>query len=201
MSVIVAIKKDGVIYMGADSQASRGGTRMTLSNYNNYKISALCDVNNCIIGSVGGLRSNNIVKVADGLIPEAVDIKSAVDFRFVVKYFVPKLMEELEQYNALIRDKDDTLTMDAEFLLAYHDKLYSIDRVGCVIEIDDFYAIGSGDCEALGSLLSTRDIEDPIERIKRAIKASAVHDIYVDYPIVVSNTENVEFEIFYEQDL
>ena len=174
---------------------------MTLSNYNNYKISALCDVNNCIIGSVGGLRSNNIVKVADGLIPEAVDIKSAVDFRFVVKYFVPKLMEELEQYNALIRDKDDTLTMDAEFLLAYHDKLYSIDRVGCVIEIDDFYAIGSGDCEALGSLLSTRDIEDPIERIKRAIKASAVHDIYVDYPIVVSNTENVEFEIFYEQDL
>ncbi|MBE6534361.1 MAG: hypothetical protein E7678_05275 [Ruminococcaceae bacterium] len=201
MSVVVAIKKDGVIYMGADSQVSRGGTRMTLSNYNNYKIWSVCDVDNCLMGSVGALRSNNIIKVADGLIPEAVDIKSAVDFRFVVKHLVPKLMEELGEYNALSRDKDDTLNMEATFLFAYHDKLYSIDRYGCVIEIDDFCAIGSGDCEALGSLLSSTDAEDPVERIKKAIKASAAHDIYVDYPIVISNTKDTKFEVFYEKDL
>ena len=174
---------------------------MTLSNYNNYKIWSVCDVDNCLMGSVGALRSNNIIKVADGLIPEAVDIKSAVDFRFVVKHLVPKLMEELGEYNALSRDKDDTLNMEATFLFAYHDKLYSIDRYGCVIEIDDFCAIGSGDCEALGSLLSSTDAEDPVERIKKAIKASAAHDIYVDYPIVISNTKDTKFEVFYEKDL
>ena len=37
MSVVVAIKKDGIIYMGADSQVTKGGTRTTLSNPNNYK--------------------------------------------------------------------------------------------------------------------------------------------------------------------
>ena len=35
MSVVVAIKKDGIIYMGADSQVTRGGTRTSLSNPNN----------------------------------------------------------------------------------------------------------------------------------------------------------------------
>ena len=83
MSVVVAIKKDGVVYMGADSQVSRGGTRMTLSNPNNYKIWSLCDVDYCVMGSVGALRANNVIKVADNLIPESVDIKGTVDFRFV----------------------------------------------------------------------------------------------------------------------
>ena len=70
-----------------------------------------------------------------------------------------------------------------------------------VIEIDDFCAIGSGSCEALGSLLSSANIDDPVERIKMAIKASAAHDIYVDYPIVISNTKDTEYKVYYEKDL
>ena len=201
MSVVVAINKDGIIYMGADSQVSRGGTRTTLSNPNNYKIWAVSDVDNCLMGCVGTLRANNIIKVANELIPEIVDLKDAVDFRFVVRHLVPRMMDELDDYKVLLKDKDDAPDMDAAFLFAYHDRLYSIDRYGSVIEIDDFCAIGSGSCEALGSLLSSADIDDPVERIKMAIKASAAHDIYVDYPIVISNTENTEFKVFYEKDL
>ena len=201
MSVVVAIKKDGIIYMGADSQVSRGGTRTTLSNPNNYKIWAVRDVDNCLMGSVGTLRANNIIKVANDFIPEIVDIKNAVDFRFVVRHLVPRLMEELDDYNALLKDKDDIPNMDADFLFAYHDRLYSISRYGSVIEIDDFCAIGSGACEALGSLLSSVSVEDPVERIKMAIKASAAHDLYVDYPIVISNTNDTQFKVYYEKDL
>jgi ATP-dependent protease HslVU (ClpYQ) peptidase subunit len=201
MSVVVAIKKDGIIYMGADSQVSRGGTRTTLSNPNNYKIWALRDVDNCLMGAVGTLRANNIIKVADDLIPEIVDIKQAVSFRFVVKHLVPRMFDELDEYKVLTKDNDDTVHMDASFLLAYHDRLYSIDRYGSVIEVDDFCAIGSGANEALGSLLSTIDEKDPVERIKTAIKASAAHDLYVDYPIVISNTEDTEFKVYYEKDL
>ena len=107
MSVVVAIKKDGIIYMGADSQVSRGGTRTTLSNPNNYKIWAVSDVENCLMGSVGTLRANNIIKVANDLIPEIVDIKNAVNFRFVVRHFVPRLMDELNDYNVLLKDKEN----------------------------------------------------------------------------------------------
>lgn len=201
MSVVVAIKKDGVIYMGADSQVSRGGTRATLSNPNNYKVWAVDNVDNCLMGSVGTLRATNIIRVADDLIPEMVDIKEAVVFRFVVKHLVPRMMGELDEYHALTKDNEDLPNMSASFLLAYHDRLFSIDSYGCVIEVDDFCAIGSGASEALGSLLSTVDEEDPVERIKAAIKASAAHDIYVDYPIVVSNTANTKFQVFYDKDM
>ena len=201
MSVVVAIKKDGVIYMGADSQVTRGGTRATLSNPNNYKIWGMRGVDNCLMGSVGALRANNIIKVADDLIPEIVDIKDAVDFRFVVKHVVPRMMDELDNYGVLVKTRDDVPDMSASFLLAYRDRLYSIDGYGCVIEVDDFLAIGSGACEALGSLLSSADMEDPIERIKTAIKASAANDIYVDYPIVIANTRDTEFKVYYEKDL
>jgi ATP-dependent protease HslVU (ClpYQ) peptidase subunit len=198
---LVAIKKDGIVYMGADSQVSCGGTRSTLSNPNNYKIWAMQDVDNCLMGSVGALRANNVMKVADDLIPEIVDLKGAVSFRFVVRHLVPRMFDELDEYKLLAKDRDDAVHMDASFLLAYHDRLYSIDRYGCVIEVDDFCAIGSGSCEALGSLLSSKNVDDPVERIKMAIKASAAHDIYVDYPIVISDTEDTEFKVYYEKDL
>ena len=201
MSVIVAIKKDGVIYMGADSQATKGGTRSTLSNSNNYKIWAVDDVDGCLMGSAGAIRVNNVIKVANDLIPEVVDLKNAVNFRFVVRHLVPRIMDELNDYNILQKNRDDLPYMDASFLFAYHDKLYSIDAYGCVIEVDDFCAIGSGACEALGSLLSSTEEPSPVERIKKAIKASAANDIYVDYPIVVSNTRSTKFKVFYEKDL
>lgn len=201
MSVVVTIKKDGIIYMGADSQASCGGTRSTFSNPNNYKIWAMSDIDNCLMGSVGTLRANNIIKVASNLIPEIVDLKDNVDFRFVVRHFVPRLMDELDEYKVLCKGKDDVLDMAASFLLAYHDRLYSIEHYGSVIEIDDFCAIGSGSCESLGRLLSSANIDDPVERIKMAIKASVAHDICVDYPIVISNTKDTEYKVYYEKDL
>ena len=201
MSVVIAIKQNGIIYMGADSQVSCGGTRSTLSNSNNYKIWAVQDADNCLMGSVGTLRANNIIKVADGLIPEIVALKDAVNFKFVVKHFVPRLMEELDEYNVLCRQKDNVPNMESSFLLAYKDRLYNIDHFGSVIEVDDFCAIGSGSCEAIGSLLSSVGVDDPVERIKTAIKASAAHDIYVDYPIVISDTKSTEFKVYYEKDL
>ena len=200
MSVVVAIKKDGVVYMGADSQVTKGGTRATLSNPNNYKVWEVGDTEHCIMGSVGALRVANVVKVMNDLIPEIVDIKHAVDFRFVVRRLVPHIMEELDEQRLLLNDKDDTPHMGASFLFAYYDRLFSIASDGAVIEIDDFCAIGSGASEALGSLLSSVDEKDPVERIKTAIKASAAHDIYVDYPIVITDTEDTEFEVFYEKN-
>ena len=200
MSVVVAIKKDGVIYMGADSQVTKGGTRATLSNPNNYKIWEVNGTDHCLMGSVGTLRVANVIKVMSGLIPEIVDLKHGVDFRFVVKGLVPRIMDELDEYDLLTKDKDEAPRMGASFLLAYYDRLFSISSDGAVIEIDDFCAIGSGASEALGSLLSSVDEKNPVERIKTAIKASAAHDIYVDYPIIVTDTANTSFEVFYEKD-
>ena len=199
MSVVVAIKENGKVTIGADSQCTRGGTRRTLSNPNNYKVWKVLDAENCLIAHVGLVREANIIRVARDLVPEMAQLKDKVDFSFVVKRLIPAMFEELEEYRA-IKKGDTPPEFDSSFLFAYKDKLFYISGNATVIEIDDYVAIGSGECEAIGSLLSTEG-EKCEDRIKKAIKASAASDIYVDYPIVITDTEKTEFKVFYEKDL
>ena len=49
--------------------------------------------------------------------------------------------------------------------------------------------------------LTTGDEVNPINRIIKAIKASAAHDIYVDYPIVLTNTKDTEFIVIDENNI
>jgi hypothetical protein len=151
------------------------------------------------MGHVGLVREANVIRVARGLIPELAQLKDEIDFSFVVKHLVPALFAELEEYR-VIKGGSEPPRFDSSFIFAYKDKLFYISGNGTVIEVDDYCAIGSGECEAIGSLLSTEG-EPCEERIKKAIKASAANDIYVDYPIVMTDTENTEFKVYYEQDI
>lgn len=197
MSVVVAIKENGRVTIGADSQCTRGGTRRTLSNPNNYKVWRVLDTENCLMAHVGLVREANIIRVARNIVSELAQMKDEVDFAFVVKQLVPRLFEELEENRAI---KQSDQKFDSAFIFAYKDRLFYISNNATVIEIDDYVAIGSGECEAIGSLLSTEG-EQCEERIKKAIKASAASDIYVDYPIVTVDTERCDFRVYYEQDI
>lgn len=196
MSVVVAIKEEGKIYFGADSQVTRGGTRATLKNPNNYKVWKIKGVNNCLMGHVGNVRDANVIRIMDQLVTEYNVYKGHIDFEFVVAKIVPDILEELRKYR-YIKDDKYFESLDSRFIFAYKDQLYLINFDGTVIEIDDYVAIGSGESQALGSLLSTEG-ENPKERIITAIKASAATDIYVDYPIVLIDTKNTEFEVITE---
>lgn len=198
MSVVVAIKKDNKVYIGADSQVTRGGTRATLKNPNNYKIWKVKNVDNCLMAHVGVVRDANVVRLMDNLVTEYNVFKNHVDYEFVVKKVVPDIFSELKEYGYL---KDDKYVeqMDSKYLFVFRDQLYVINNDGCVLEVDDYIAIGSGEDQAIGSLLSTEG-EKPEVRIIKAIKSSAASDIYVDYPIILTDSEKTEFEIISESD-
>lgn len=198
MSVIVAIKKDGVVYMGCDSQITNGGTRTTLKNENNYKIWKVGDVEKCFMGSVGNLRDACAIRTMDDLVTNYNVFKKHISYHFVVNKIVPDIIKRLQDFSFL--KKDGVFEgMDSSYLFAFEDQLYMIHNDGSVIEIDDCVAIGSGKNEAIGSLLSTEN-EEPRTRIIRAIKSSASSDIYVDYPIILINTNSQEFEIITERN-
>ena len=198
MSVVVAIKQNGKVYIGADSQVTKGGTRVTLKNSNNYKIWKVANAEHCLMGHVGNLRDANLVRLMDSLVTDYNFYRNHVCFEFVVKKIVPDIVQELTDYG-LLKDGKTTDCLDSSFLFAYKDQLYSINSDRAVIEIDDYVAIGSGADQAIGSLLSTEG-EEPKARIVKAIKSSAASDIYVDYPIIIADTENTEFEIINEKD-
>ena len=198
MSVVVAIKENGNIFIGADSQSTKGSTRITLRNPNNYKIWKVINSNNTLMASVGSARDANIIRVVPGIVDDYDEFYNRVDYKFVVKYVAPNIVKELKKAGFL-RNDDYLEFMDSAYLFAYRDKLFLIDRDLCVLEIDDYVAIGSGSSEAIGSLLSTEG-EDPRTRIIKAIKASVANDIYVDYPIIITDTNTTEFEIITEDN-
>ena len=199
MSVVVAVKEGNKIYMGADSQVTKGGTRTTLKNPNNYKIWKVDGCEKCLMGHVGNLRDGNVVRLMSSVVDDYDEFYKRVDYRFVVKYLVPEIVKTLRNASFIKASSDYVDFIDSSFLFAYRDKLYSINSDLSVIEIDDYIAIGSGADQAIGSLLSTEG-QDPKERIVKAIKASAAADIYVDYPIILSDTGKTEFEIITEKD-
>ena len=192
MSVVVAIKENGKVYLGADSQTSRGESKRTTMCKNNFKIWQVRGSKNCMMGLVGNKRDANIVKLMSNLVTDYDEFKGDIDFEYVVKSVVPDIRRELRKYEFL--SEDDFKYFDSSFIFAYKDQLYYIGCDGAVIEIDDFIAIGSGNCEAMGSLSSTEGLA-PEERIIKAIKSSSDFTIHVDYPIVISNTGDCEFDI------
>lgn len=198
MSVVVAIREGNKIFLGADSQVTKGGSRTTLKNKNNYKIWKVDGVDNCMMGHVGNVRDANIVRLMGGLVDDYDEFRERVNYRFVVKYIVPEIIKELEQAHFLKLDNGYLEYLNSSFIFAYRDKLFYINTDATVMEIDDYVAIGSGSQEALGSLLTTEG-QNPKRRLVKAIKASAANDIYVDYPIIISDTDSCEFEIISER--
>lgn len=199
MSVVVAIKSEGKIVIGSDSQVTKGGTRTTLKNPNNYKIWKVDGSENCLMAHVGNVRDANVIRLMRDVIDDYDEYRDRVNYRFVVKYLVPEIIKTLKEAGYLKMSDGYLEYMDSSFLFAYKDQLFMINSDGCVIEIDDYVAIGSGAQEAIGSLLSTEG-QGARRRIVKAIKASAANDIYVDYPIILADTSNTEFEIVTEKN-
>ncbi len=198
MSVVVAIKDNDKVYIGADSQVTRGGTRTTLKNENNYKVWRVIGAPHCLMAHVGNLRDANVVRLMPDLVTDYNIFRDHIGFKFVVKKVVPDIIDELTAAGFL-KDGKNTEFLESSFLFAYKDQLYMINLDKSVIEIEDYVAIGSGADQAIGSLLSTEG-QNPKERIVKAIKSSAASDIYVDYPIILTNTEDGKFEIVTEKN-
>lgn len=201
MSVVVAIKSEGKVYFGADSQVTKGGTRTTLKNPNNYKIWKVDGCDHCLMAHVGNLRDANIIRLMRNVVDDYDEYANRVDYRFVVKYIVPKIIDELTNAHFLKMGDGHLDFLDSSFLFAYKDKLFSINSDGSVIEVDDYIAIGSGSQEAIGSLLSSEG-QNVKRRIVKSIKASAASDIYVDYPIILADTGDGDpaFEVITEKN-
>ena len=198
MSVVVAIKDKEKIYIGADSQVTRGGTRTTLKNPNNYKVWKVRGAEHCLMAHVGNMRDSNIIRLLDDLVNEYDMYKGYIGYEFVVKKVVPDIFSALKRCGYL-KDEHYIDMMDSSFIFAYQDQVYIINVDGCVLDVSDYAAIGSGSDQAIGSLLSTEG-EGPENRIIKAIKATAASDIYVDYPIILVDTETTEFKVINESD-
>jgi len=194
MSVIVAIKNGDHVIVGCDSQVTAGYCKKTLTNKNNYKIFKPVKDKDLIIGVCGSLRDRDILFCIDEYIEEIVKLKNEVNYKYIVTNIVPGIFEILSNNKRILDIKDKLKIMEIEFVFIYKNQIYKVANNGCVIEIDDYCAIGSGSDYAIG-YLNECDKTDIKEALIKSIKSSCKNDLHVNYPIIVMNSENDDIEI------
>lgn len=193
MSVVVAIKDKDRILVGCDSQVTLGYTKSILKSQ--LKIWKPEDDKEIVMGLVGAFRDTNILSTAKEWIEELPKLKNEINFKYIVRTVVPKVFKELNSYGRM-KIKDGIQSLDSNVMFAYKDKAYQIEGDGCVIEIDDILADGSGYRLCLGAWNSLKDKDIPIkEKLIQVIKAACESDLYVNYPIIIMNTKDDKVEI------
>ena len=190
MSVVIAIKENGVSYMAADTQISFGDSKRHLKSDSLQKVWAVTDTPHCIMGGVGLTRDLNLIRYCTSeLIPEASVLKNEINVGTIMLNTVPAIFESIRNYTQLITGCDKDIPINSEFVLAYKDKIFDIAPDGTVEQVEDYIAIGSGADAALGSLKHTTD--EPIyDRLIKALDAASESNLYVSEPYVCMDTEH-----------
>ncbi|MDY3725809.1 MAG: hypothetical protein SOZ75_03005 [Candidatus Enterosoma sp.] len=190
MSVVIAIKENGVTYMAADTQISFGDSKRHLKSDSLQKVWAVTDTPHCIMGGVGLTRDLNLIRYCTSeLIPEASVLKNEINVGTIMLNTVPTIFESIRNYTQLVTGCDKDIPINSEFVLAYKDKIFDIAPDGTVEKVEDYIAIGSGADAALGSLKHTTD-EPVYDRLIKALDAASESNLYVSEPYVCMDTEH-----------
>lgn len=195
ISVVVAIRDEDKIWLATDSQVTAGWTKSLITSQHSFKIFKVR--NNINIGGVGSLRDINIISTSDTeFICENTILKNEINFKEIVRDTVPKFFQELEKFSRVERE-NGVPYLNSQFIIAHKDQCYMICEDGAAMELSDMMAIGSGANVAESAYTVLRDTSlTPKEKAVRSVISACERDLFVDYPIVVTNTLTDEFEIF-----
>ena len=185
MSVIVAVKENGVVYMGADSQTTAGRRKRNGLNETAFKIHRL--KNGILVGFCGRVAATHeILSMKDVFL---LDEKGQLNKKHIVKQIVPKLVDKMKQIG-----DEESGSLDVNILLAYKDNLYKITSGLDVLKLNNCGCSGAGALYTNYYLFDKKDL--PIkERVLKALIASANRTESVGGPYVLIDTCNLEYEI------
>lgn len=185
MSVIVAIKENGVVYMGADSQITAGRRKYSCLNETSFKVKRLD--NGILVGFCGVVAVIQAILAMKDVF--TLDEHGGVTKRHIVKEIVPKLVDKMEQIG-----DEESGALDVSILLAHKDKLYRITSGLDVVRLNECGKSGAGvDCVNY-ALFAMKDL--PVrERILKALIESAKRTESVGGPYVLIDTKKQEYEI------
>ena len=194
MSLVVAIKRDGIVYLGADTRTTRGEhVRATLAE-EDLKIHRM---GSCLVGAAGTV--SNIQVLTNH--PEWFDLKGKpLTKKFILKNIVPKFFDLLGELGRLEIDEngDEPPRSMCSFLFTDGERLFMMDNDFEVIELSTYGQVGCTEYMALSMFLNALDEYSPNEIILKALRTSAYRNDGVGAPYVLINTRDREFEMVEE---
>lgn len=188
MTCIVGLVDKDTVYIGADSLGSNGYSKTVRKD---KKVFHLKDIERAVMGYTSSFRMGQLLMYGTGLIEKIDAYENKINHEYMVTKFIPNVIKLFD--NGGYGKTDNGQKKGGEFLFGYKDQLYQIESDYQVGEpIEKYAACGSGEDFALGSLHSTKKIEDPIERIRMALQAATNYSVGVAPPYYIINTKNNE---------
>ena len=189
MSLVVAYKKNGIIYMGADTQTTQGTTVERFMNESGYKITRL--PNGMLVGICGRVKCHQKIIARKGLFDIPDNVK--FDKRYIVRNMIPEICE----ITSLLKDDKGArnVSMDVSMVLAWKDKMFVITHYFDVYECNTYVAIGAGDDYSKYELSKIGENDDVNEGLLRALRVGAYFDTTVSAPFILIDTKNREYKV------
>ena len=196
MSVVVAIKKNGIIHMASDTQTSCGDRKKTYLGEQSRKIARFD--NGILLGHTGAVHNCQIVKAHPEIftVPEDGNMTK----KYIVQNIIPKLFKCYRDNKMREKGENEPARMGDSYLLAYKDKLFQIDNVFDV-EVHEHYAeIGSGgDLTHAGLIeLDADEVQDKKvieERLVDLLRIPANRIMSVSGPYCLIDSAECEYKI------
>jgi ATP-dependent protease HslVU (ClpYQ) peptidase subunit len=149
MTCIVAVERDGKVYMGGDSMASSGWDMSQIAFRKIFKTSNLFQ--DFIIGYSTSFRMGQLLE-HELVLPKREDES---DMRYMVSKFIPAVRDLLK--NNGFTKIENNVEEGGSFLVGYKGKVYRIENDFQVMRhANGLYAIGCGYAYALGSLATNK---------------------------------------------
>jgi ATP-dependent protease HslVU (ClpYQ) peptidase subunit len=181
----VAVKENGVIYVGADSQSTAGRRKFAVLNESGFKVVRLD--NDILVGICGSASAGQMITSLTNVF--TLDENGVLTKKHIVNEIIPNLIDHFEEIG--IEERGD---LEISLLLAHKDKLYKITSGMTVININEFTGAGAGEYYVYYPLEIFKDM--PVkERIITALVESAKRTGGVSGPYVLIDTKDLKYEI------
>lgn len=194
MSLVVAIKKDDVVYLGADTRTTRGERVRSNLAEEDLKIHRM---GSCLVGAAGTVA--NIQLMTNH--PEWFELKGkTLTKKFLVQKVLPKYYDLVKEMDKLevTEQNSDSPKCGCTFLVTDGKKLFEIDDDFEVMELSKYGQIGCTERIALTFLLNAFDDYSPNEMILKALRTSSYRNDGVGAPYILINTRDNKFEVVEE---
>ena len=190
MSLVIAVKNNGDVYFGSDSQSISGYSKMNLISTDNLKVTKLN--NDVIISGAGACRITQEIK-RNAKLQEILE-NSKITKEFLVNNYLPTMIEELDNVGLITIKDNGTAEINAGILIAQKDKLFYIDDNFLVFEIEKYVSIGSARDLTLSSLLNLDYSKDINEQLLNMLHIASKYDCSISSPFYFINTQTMEYE-------
>ena len=196
MSIVVAIKKNDKVYLGADTQTTRNDNKKNYLNEESRKL-ILLD-NGIILRAVGPKMGGKLIFAH----PEFFELPDDGELtkKYISQVILPKINECLEANNMIETEKSSPPRWKNAFIIAYKDKLFWLNGRGSVTVINHFVSIGAGESVVYPGLMKLDKTEvksdDEINKaITEILRISADRKTSISAPFYLINTESKEFTL------